>query len=156
MDLKSQKNMASKVMKCGKSRVWIDPARIADASDAITLADIRKLISDGVIKKLPEKGQGSFRAKKTASQKKKGRRKGRGSRKGSAKTRLPKKKTWMKKIRAIRKLIKHLKSEGKIDNRSYRDVYVKSKSGFFRSKSHVMIYLERNNLLKDPGKKEEK
>ncbi len=156
MDLKSQKIMASKTMKCGKSRVWIDPTRIADVSDAITLADIRKLISDGVIRKLPEKGLSGFRTKKRAAQKAKGRRKGKGSRKGGAGTRLPKKKTWMKRIRAIRKLIRHLKDEGKIDNKTYRDVYVKSKSGFFRSKSHVMIHLERNGLLKDSGKKEEK
>lgn len=136
-------------MKCGKSRVWIDPSRLADVSEAITLGDIRKLARDGVIKKLPETGVSSFRTKKMLAQKAKGRRKGRGSRKGHA---IPTKDVWIKRIRAIRKLIIHLKEEGKIDNKVYRDMYSKSKSGFFRSKSHVMIHLERNNLLKDAGK----
>ncbi|MBI2579947.1 MAG: 50S ribosomal protein L19e [Candidatus Aenigmarchaeota archaeon] len=140
-----QKTMAAKVMKCGRSRVWIDPARLADVYEAITLADVRKLVRDGVVAKLPENGTSSFRTKKLLAQKAKGRRKGRGSRKGCITN---KKSEWTKRIRAIRKLIIHLKEEGRIDNSAYRDVYRKSKSGFFRSKSHVMIYLERNNLLR--------
>lgn len=147
MDLKSQKIMAAKVMKCGASRVWIDPYRNADVSEAITLLDIRKLVCDGVIKKAPKTGTSRFRAKKIASQKKKGRRKGMGSRKGHLGTRSPRKENWMKRIRSIRKYILELKNENKITNKTYRDVYVKSKSGSFRSKSHVKIYLERNNML---------
>ena len=147
MELKSQRTMAAKVLKCGKSRIWIDPSRIADVSEAITLADIRKLAADGVIKKAPEIGTSRFRAKKIARQKKKGRRKGPGSRKGHLGTRLVKKEAWMKRIRPIRKMIKGLKDEKKITNKTYRDIYIKSKSGFFRSKSHVMIHLERNNLF---------
>lgn len=139
--------MAAKILKCGESRVWLDPTRAADIDESITSEDIRRLIRDGVIAEKPKKGLSSFRKNKIAAQKKKGRRRNRGSVKGKKGTRLHKKKTWMKTIRSIRKLLTELKTTDKIDNKTYRNLYTKSKSGYFRSKSHVMIYLERNNLL---------
>lgn len=145
-DLKSQKAMASRILKCGISRVWIDPERIADVEEAITADDIRGLIHDGVIRAKQKKGLSSYRKKKIALQKKKGRRRGRGSRKGNVAG--IEKRIWISRIRAIRKLLRQMKEEGKIENSTYRQMYVKSKSGIFRSKSHVMIYLERNNLIK--------
>ena len=145
-ELRSQKTMASRLLKCGITRVWINPERIADVEEAITAADIRSLIKDKVIAAKPEKGTSSFRRKKIASQKKKGRRRGHGSRKGNVAG--LKKRQWMSRIRAIRKLLRQMKAEEKIDGKTYRLMYIKSKSGIFRSKSHVMIYLERNNLIK--------
>ena len=147
-DLRSQKMVASRILKCGLSRVWMDPARPADIAEAITAGDIRALIKDGVIRALPKRGLSGARRRKRALQKKKGRRKGHGSHKGASGTRLSKKEAWMTRIRPIRKLLRQLKAEGRVDNRTYRDIYIKSKSGIFRSKSHVMVYLERNNLLK--------
>ncbi len=144
----AQKNMAAKILKCGKSRVWMNPSRLADIEESITLEDVRRLVRDGVIYARPKKGISSFRKKKLAAQKKKGRRRGRGSVKGYKGTRLNKKQAWMRTVRSLRVLIKNLRSEKKIDNKTYRDLYTKSKSGYFRSKGHVMIYLERNNLIK--------
>ena len=137
--------MAAKILKCGESRVWLDPTRVADIEEAITSEDIRHLIKDGMVARKPKKGLSSFRKNKIAAQKKKGRRHSRGSVKG--KTANQKKQTWMKTVRSIRRLLKELKSGGRIDNNTYRDIYTKSKSGYFRSKAHVMNYLERNNLL---------
>lgn len=151
-DLRSQKMVAARILKCGLSRVWMDPSRSADIAEAITAEDLRGLINDGVIRATPKRGLGSFRRKKLALQKQKGRRKGKGSRKGGLGTRLRRKDAWMSRIRAIRKLLTQLKAEGKIDGKTYRSIYVKSKSGFFRSRSHVLIYLERNNLLKQVAK----
>ena len=145
-DLKSQKRMASKALKCGVSRVFIEPSRINDAAEAITMHDIRALIKDGIIKTLPKKGASSFRKKKTAAQKKKGRRKGFGSRKGHVAG--SKKRKWMSSIRALRKQLKELRDSGKIERSAYRKLYYKSKSGFFRSRSHMMIYIERNDMMK--------
>ena len=146
-DLRSQKRMASKIMKCGTTRVWLDPARSADIAEAITSADVRKLIADGVIKVLPEIGQSNFRAKYIRKQKAKGRRKGKGSRTGRLGTRIRKKQTWMTRIRSIRRLLLEMKGKKEIDSKVYRLMYIKSKSGLFRSRAHVMIYLERNNLI---------
>lgn len=148
--------MAARILKCGTSRVWLDPARSADIEEAITAADVRKLISDGVIAAKPKKGLSSFRTNKKRLQKKKGRMKGKGSRKGATKTRAPRKKAWMSRIRTIRKLLRELKAAKRIENSTYRDVYVKARSGLFRSRSHVMIYLERNNLVRAESKEEKK
>ena len=147
--------MAAKILKCGESRVWLDPMRIGDIEDAITSEDVRHLIKDGVIAAKPKKGLSSFRKNKIAEQKKKGRRRNRGSVKGKKGTRLQKKQSWMKTVRSLRRLLRELKSENKVDNKTYRNLYTKSKSGYFRSKAHVMNYLERNNLLKKEGKSED-
>jgi large subunit ribosomal protein L19e len=152
-DLRSQKMLAARVLKCGLSRVWIDPSRSADIADAITAEDVRGLIKDGVIRALPKRGISKSRKNVLALQKGKGRRKGRGSRKGALGTRFNKKDAWMVRIRSIRKLLAELKAESRIDNKTYRNIYRKSKSGFFRSRSHVLIHLERNNLLR-PAKGE--
>lgn len=143
--------MAAKILKCGKSRIWLDPTRMGDIEEAITSEDIRRLIKDGVISEKPKQGLSSFRKKKIARQKKKGRRRSRGSVKGRPAGQ--KKQAWMKTIRSLRNLLRELKTTGKIDNRTYRDIYTKSKSGYFRSKAHVMNYLERNNLLKSVEEK---
>ena len=145
-ELKSQKAMAARVLKCGMTRVWISPENIADVEEAITAEDIRALIKDGVISAKPKKGNSNFRRKKIAAQKKKGRRRGRGSRKGNVAG--EKKRAWISRIRAIRKLLRELKAGGRIDGKTYRSMYTKSKSGIFRSRSHTMIYLERNGLLR--------
>jgi len=151
--LKSQRIIASRILKCGITRVWFDPTRLADIEDAITADDIRRLVSDGVIRAVQKHGASNYRKNKLAEQKRKGRRKGRGSRKGHIGTRLRKKKTWISRIRSLRKLLVELRTDGRIDNKTYRDAYIKSKSGYFRSKAHVMLYLERNNLLKREGVK---
>lgn len=148
MELNSQRMIAAKLLKCGESRVWMDPSRAADIADAITAGDVRKLISDGVINARPKKGLSSFRKKKKAAQKKKGRMRGKGSFKGKQGTRLQKKQAWMKTVRAIRSLLRELREKKEIDNKTYRDIYMKAKSGYFRSRAHVMIHIERGGLLK--------
>lgn len=140
-----KKKVAARILKCGESKVWFDPSRINDISQAITSDDIRKLINDDVIKKMPKHGISSYRKKKLMRQKKKGRRKGIGSRKGSVDVR---KDVWMKRIRTMRKMLKELRDNNKIEKKTYRNLYMISKSGFFRSKNHLMIYLEKNNLLR--------
>ena len=71
-NLTAQKRMAGRVMKCGVSRVWLDPARIADIADAITAADIRRLEMQGAIKELPVKGNSKSRSREALKQKRKG------------------------------------------------------------------------------------
>lgn len=142
----AQKRLAARVLKCGVSRVWIDPKHVEDVRNAITAADIRRLVKRGVIKKLPEKGTSRARARKIAEQKKKGRRKGIGSRKGAKYARKPKKERWMERIRAQRKLLRELRDKGKITRRVYRELYRKASGGFFHSKAHLLLYINRNNL----------
>ena|SRR3989338_9054594 len=137
MELRSQKTIAARVLKCGRSKVWIDPARIGDVQLAITANDIRKLINDGVIKKEHKTGLSSFRKKKRAAQKEKGRRKGHGSRKGKIGTRLARKNDWINRIRAQREMLKEFLKNGTIDKSRYKRLYRQTKGGFFRSRAHL-------------------
>ena len=132
-------------MKCGASRVWLDPSRLGDISQAITSGDIRRLVNDGVIKKHPPKA-GINRAKRAylVKQKKAGRRKGKGSRKGGAGSRTSRKSSWIARVRAQRKLLKELLQAERIDRRLYRSLYRKSGGGFFRSRAHIMSYIEEH------------
>lgn len=148
MDLRSQRELASRVLGCGKSRVWFDPSRAEDIEEAITAEDVRRLVKEGVIIAMPKRGISGFRTNFARLQKKKGRRKGKGSMKGALGTRQGKKRTWIKRIRTIRKTLRELRDSGRIDKKTYRNVYMVSKSGYLRSRAHLMTYLERNNLLK--------
>ncbi len=149
MKLDIQKRLAAEILGCSKKRIKLDLERLADIKEAITKADIRNLIKENAIKKIPKKGVSRGRARKRAIQKKKGRQKGEGSRKGGKNARLPKKEAWINRVRAQRLFLKALKDKGVIDSKLYRELYLKSKGGFFRSKRHIKIYLEGKELLEN-------
>lgn len=151
-----QRRMASEIMKCGAGRVWIDPAKTEEVDGAITRADVRKLITSNVIKKLPEDGQSRVRAREIMLKKKKGQRKGQGSRKGAKKARTPKKEEWVKKIRALRARLFSFREKGKIGPESYRDLYRKSKGGFFRSTRHMVMYMKDRRMFNGDADAEKK
>ncbi len=138
MNISNQRKMAAKILKCGLDRVWIDPKRVKDVSQAITRKDIRRLISSGVIKKLPKKGNAKNVKRK---------RRGPGSRKGNRADRH--KKRWMITIRALRRHLRKLKTSGKISNKIYRELYKKAKSGMFKSKAELDLYIKREILEKE-------
>ncbi len=143
-----RRSIVSRVMKAGKSRVWIDPTRLGDISNAITAADIRKLIKDGAIRIKPKKGNSRGRINKALSQKRKGKRKGQGSRKGKAGARTNEKKEWMGKVRKLRAYLRELRDKGMLVDGAYRSIYRKIGGGVFRGKSHLELYLNDHDLLK--------
>lgn len=147
-DLRLQKRLAAEVAGVGLDRISFDPTQAKDIEEAITKADIRALISQDIIKVLPIKRPSRHRARLRHLQRKKGRRRGAGKRKGTAKARLPKKTLWMNTIRSQRKLLKYLRKKKKITPQNFRKVYAKANGGEFRSKAHMTLYLQRNNLLK--------
>jgi ribosomal protein L19E len=53
----------------------------------------------------------------------------------------------MTRIRSQRNFIRELKDGKVITNETYREIYRKSKGGFFRSTRHIKIYLEDNKLF---------
>ncbi len=146
MDLSTQKEMAADVLDCGKNKVWIDPDMQDEVEDAITKADIRRLVQRGIIEKKKSNGQSRGRARKNKKQKDKGRRKGHGKRKGSRKKQ---KEKWISRIRAQRKFLKDLRNEGKIDRSTYRSLYRKSKGGRFDSKKQLKNFINKEGLLKE-------
>jgi large subunit ribosomal protein L19e len=142
MNLSNQRRMSAAILKCGINRVWMDPDRAEDATEAVTRNDIRGLINSGVIKAVRKKGISKGRIRKRKAQKKKGRRKGSGSREGTAYARLPKKRRWIQRIRPQRKMLKELRDSEKIDKKTYRKLYRHASGGMFKSKSHLKSHLE--------------
>ncbi len=143
-----QRRLAADVIGCGLKRVWFDEERLDEIKEAITKADIKRLVSDGAIREKPKRNTSKARARKIKEQKKKGRRKGHGSRKGKKTARTGKKEVWVAKIRVQRNFLKNLRDKELIDKNTYRELFMKSKGGFFRSKRHMKLYLEDNELIK--------
>ena len=138
--MKSKKRMAASVGKVGTNKIRI--RKEEDVKEALTRDDVRALIKSGAIEVKRKKGVSRARARKLHEQKKKGRRRGEGSKKGP---RTNRKEEWMKRVRAQRKFVKQLKEGNKIDQTTYKDVYRKIGGGFFRSVSHIKIYLKKKD-----------
>lgn len=149
MNLKNQRRVAAQLLKCGKNRVWIDPNRLEDASDAITRGDVRTLIDSGAVYSRQKKGISRARTNYIKAQKAKGRRRGHGSRRGRKGARKPTKEIWIQTIRPIRRKLKELRDSGKIDKSTYREYYLKAKGGVFKSRPHLESHLKAEGLLKE-------
>lgn len=134
-----QKRLASKILKVGESRVWLDPSKGKDIEAAITKTDIRKLIQKGYVKAIPPKIKRHLARKES---------KGLGRRKGKKYSVIHSKRKWISTIRPLRRMLKEMKMENEIDNQSYRKLYRLVKGGMFRSRSHLRIYMEQHGLLK--------
>ncbi|WP_290901925.1 50S ribosomal protein L19e [Ferroglobus sp.] len=148
MDLRFQRRLAAEVLECGINRVWFDPDALDEIATAATKDDIRELIERGLIKRKPVKGVCRVRINKRKAQKRKGRRRGHGRRKGKATARMPRKRAWIIRIRALRRRLKFLKEKGVLDSRTYRMLYRKAKGGEFRSVSHLNAYLKSIGVLR--------
>ncbi len=148
VDVKIQRKLAAKVLKVGVHRVKINPEKMEDVSFAVTRRDIQGLIKSKVIKKRNVKGTSRARARVLHLKKKRGQRKGLGSRKGKKTARMPRKRTWINKIRALRKHLRKLKEEGYIDVKTYRLLYRRAKGNVFRSVSYLNLYINEHGLAK--------
>lgn len=149
-NLSKQKRIAAQVLKVGVGRVWIDPDPevTGDIAEAITRADIRGMIEEGIIKEKQKQGVSRGRARERAMKKALGRRKGHGSRKGAKGARGGKKRRWITKIRALRRRLKELRDESYVDRTTYRKLYNKAKGGEFRNIAHLNDFIKANGLLK--------
>ena len=137
MQLTNQKRLAAKILGCGVHRVWINSDYIDMVASAVQTEDIREFIDQGIIKAKPVKGPSRARARVRLEQKRKGRRKGQGKRQGTANARNPRKNRWMRTIRAQRRVLKDLRTEGTLDAAGYRHYYLKAKGGSYRSIAHM-------------------
>lgn len=151
MNLKSQKRIAQRILKCGLTRVRVEPSK--EVGEALTREDIRELIKKGVIRTVQKKGSGRAGARIRLAQKKKGRMRGKGKRKGSKGARTSSKRVWIKKVRSIRTFLRKLRDSGQITTNVYRKQLLKTKGGAFRNKKHLLYYLKEHELLKKPEKK---
>lgn len=61
--MRLQKRLASKVLKCGKGKIWLDPNEVNEISNANSRQNIRRLVKDGLIIRKPCKVHSRFRAR---------------------------------------------------------------------------------------------
>ena len=141
MNLPTKKDLIARTLGVGKDRIKIDPSKLEEVAKAVTRADVRALVKQGIIKITQKRGVSRARARKRHEQRKKGRRRGHGRRKGAVGGRIDKKRQWINKVRAQRKLLKEYKD--KLDHKTYREIYMKIKGNYFRSKAHLKMYIER-------------
>lgn len=136
MTVHTVRRLAADLLNIGENRVRIDPTSISEVKSAMTRGDVQALIDKGLIKAAPKKGR-----KKNVKKK----RRGRGSRKGMGG--VSEKEKWMQKVRAQRKLLIRLLKLDAIEKEDKRTIYMKIKSGIFRSKKAMMSYLKENDFV---------
>lgn len=146
MSLTSQRRLAAQILKVGKGRVWIGPNSIDLVEAAITREEIRKLIHEGAIKLLPEKGVSRARARVLHVKKKKGLRKGPGQKSGSAQAKISRKEAWITKIRALRRKLREWKESRVITENAYRVLYDMAGSGLFKSVAEMERHAKTKGL----------
>ncbi len=148
MNLRAQKRMAADVLKCGVSRVYFDPYFGEDIKMAITREDIRNLIKEGIIQKKYKIGHSKARKLIRLERRKRGRGRGLGKRKGTKTARMPKKRTWIRKIRPLRRELKKLRDRKLITPANYRILYKNAKGGMFTSVAHLHRHIKEKEMIK--------
>jgi len=136
-------------MKISPKKVKFTADALEDVKKAITRSDFRGLIAVKKIVKSRKNQSSRARARKIATQKRKGRRKGSGSKKGSKHSIVSRKQQWMAKVRTQRVLLKDLRDKELISKNNYQSLYLKSKGGFFRNKRHIKLYIKEHNLIEE-------
>jgi large subunit ribosomal protein L19e len=139
MKLTSQRRLAGKIFNTGIRRVWFDPFRLADISEAITRQDIAELIKDGAIKVLPVKGRKRRSGKERERRYAKGRKRGTGRIKKAMKDR---KGDYMRRIRKIRNYLKRLKQDKKIGKKEYGKIRRLAKAGMITNIEKVNEHIQ--------------
>ena len=134
--MKTQKRLAASVLKSGVNRIRVN-LEDEEVAMAITREDVRSAIGRNAIYKLPIKGTSKVRARKRKKAKAKGRHSGHGKRKGHKSARTPKKRTWITRIRAIRRRLRELKANNEIDTATYHKYYRYANAGMFKSKAQI-------------------
>jgi large subunit ribosomal protein L19e len=146
LSLTSQRRLAAQILKVGQGRVWIDPDSIDLVEVAITREEIRKLIHEGAIKSLPEKGVSRSRARVLHAKRKKGLRKGAGHKSGSAQAKISRKDVWMNKIRVLRRKLREWRENKAITESTYRELYSMAGSGVFKSTAEMERHVKTKGL----------
>ena len=136
VNLKSKKQLVSRIVGVGVNRVRFDNDHLDDIADAITRDDIRSLLTANTITIKSFKGTSRGRAKTKKIQKAK-RGATQGSKKGRKGARETKKTAYVNKVRALRYILKIAKDRKEIDNEIFKSIYRKIGGNTVRNKAHL-------------------
>ena len=140
--MKKIKAIAQRLLNCGETKLWMNPAELERIKESMTTEDIRALIKDGIIKRKKEQQHSRGRARILRGKKRKGRKRGFGKRTGRKKARMQRKKSWILSVRALRKHVRLLRVEKKIDRKMYSKIYNLIKGGYFKGKRYIDLYVQ--------------
>lgn len=138
MSVKLAKRIASEELGRGEAAIRIRPESLEDIRKAITRDDIRRLIKEGAITAVKPKSELHKKAKREK------RRRGAGKRKGTLNARRGR--TWEKKVRSQRVLLRRLKEIGKVDRRVFRKYYLLVKGNAFPDKRSLLLHLSDDGI----------
>lgn len=127
----------------------MDTNSLDQVDEAASRSDVRELIRRHVIQVRQKKGNSNARLKKRVVQRSKERRRGPGSVRGTKYARFPRKDRWMKTIRALRDELRTLKSEDRIDQKTYRKFYAQIKGGTIKSRAQLRSHMKSSGYLGD-------
>ena len=136
VNLKSKKQLVSRIVGVGVNRVRFDNDHLDDIADAITRDDIRSLITANTITIKSFTGTSRGRAKTKKIQKSK-RGATQGSKKGRKGAREGKKTVYVNKVRALRYVLKIAKDRKEIDNDTFKSIYKKIGGNTIRNRAHL-------------------
>lgn len=148
----SRKRLAADILNVSAKKIRFLPEALEEINKAITRSDIRGLIAVGKIFKAGTNEHSRVRARKIATQKRKGRRENRGSKKGRKNASLSRKDKWILRIRVQRTFLKELRDKTLLSTANYQMLYSKCKGGYFRNKRHIKLYLTEHHLLQNNNK----
>jgi len=136
INLRSKKQLASRVTGVGMHRIKFDSEGLDDVADAITRQNIRSLITAGTISIIPTRGTSRGRAAYKKEQKNKRGRK-HGAKQGRKGARVGKKEIYVKKVRSLRRILKIAKERKEITNPEFWSIYTKVNGNTVRNKAHL-------------------
>ena len=138
VNLRAKKRLVSRVTGVGVHRIRFDSDHLDDITDAITRDNIRSLITANTIRVKPLKGTSRGRAQTKKIQKRK-RGTTQGSKQGRKGAREGKKEVYVKKVRALRYLLKVAKDRKEITNKEFWTLYKKVGGNTVRNKAHLRL-----------------
>merc|ERR1712119_124697 len=111
---------------------------------------IKKLCKDGYIVKRVIATHSRSKARAWDAAKRLGRHMGIGKRQGCKNARMPQKLFWIRRQRALKRLLKKLRKNKKVDKNLYRKFYMGAKGNLYKNKKVLIeaIHKERNEKLR--------